>query len=140
MQVQKDLAKLGFEPGPVDGQMGRQTKRAVKAFQQAHGLVVDGIPGPMTKNALADQIETLADRKSANDATAAGTGGAGAIGVGALIAFKDDAVSIIDASGEIMERSGFPTELASGVAFLIGVGLFGYFVVWPKIRKNRRAV
>ncbi len=36
----------------VDGSYGRETKRAVIAFQQAHGLHPDGIAGPHTWAAL----------------------------------------------------------------------------------------
>ena len=41
-QVQADLARLGYEPGPVDGSAGRRTTEAVKRFQSASGLEVDG--------------------------------------------------------------------------------------------------
>lgn len=37
----------------VDGNYGRRTKAAVVAFQKAHGLLVDGIPGIATRAALA---------------------------------------------------------------------------------------
>ena len=37
---------------PADGVFGRQTRRAVRAYQAAHGLEVDGIVGPITRGAL----------------------------------------------------------------------------------------
>ena len=37
---------------PADGIFGPQTRRAVRAFQARHGLVVDGIVGPQTRAAL----------------------------------------------------------------------------------------
>ncbi|MBM4084948.1 MAG: hypothetical protein FJ272_09185 [Planctomycetes bacterium] len=46
--VQKALAKAGYDPGPVDGKMGKKTKSALIAFQKAHGLQPDGIAGPRT--------------------------------------------------------------------------------------------
>lgn len=50
--IQKALKAKGFDPGPVDGIWGRKTIAAVKAFQHAEGLEVDGIYGPMTSSRL----------------------------------------------------------------------------------------
>lgn len=50
--IQQQLAARGFPPGPIDGVWGRQTVAAVRAFQQAKGLEVDGIVGPQTLGAL----------------------------------------------------------------------------------------
>jgi len=36
----------------ADGVFGRQTRRAVRAFQSSHGLEVDGVIGPLTAGAL----------------------------------------------------------------------------------------
>jgi len=51
--LQSTLNSLGFDPGPVDGIFGRLTSTAVEAFQSARGLIVDGMVGPATKEALA---------------------------------------------------------------------------------------
>lgn len=37
-QLQAALAREGFDPGPVDGALGRQTQEALLAYQQARGL------------------------------------------------------------------------------------------------------
>jgi uncharacterized protein (TIGR02594 family) len=50
--IQRALKKSGFDPGKADGVWGRRTIAAVKAFQEAHGLEVDGILGPETARAL----------------------------------------------------------------------------------------
>jgi len=50
--VQKALAAAGFNPGPIDGKMGTQTRNAVIAFQKSRGLKADGIVGPLTSAAL----------------------------------------------------------------------------------------
>ena len=41
--VQRALDKAGFNPGPIDGVMGRQTMTAVKRFQESRGLAVGGV-------------------------------------------------------------------------------------------------
>ncbi len=50
--LQKALQDLGFEISKVDGIFGTSTFKAVKAFQQAVGLTVDGKAGPLTLKKL----------------------------------------------------------------------------------------
>lgn len=57
LRVQARLHKLGFNPGPIDGLRGRLTITAVRRFQQASGLVADGIVGPKTLAALFEAAE-----------------------------------------------------------------------------------
>lgn len=52
LDLQRRLAALGFDPGPLDGVHGRRTLAALKAFQAKSGLVADGIAGPLTLRAL----------------------------------------------------------------------------------------
>ena len=49
-EMQGVLERLGYDLGScgVDGDFGRMTEKAVKAFQKDHGLTVDGICGPKT--------------------------------------------------------------------------------------------
>lgn len=53
--VQQQLASRGFNPGAIDGVMGQRTDSAIRAFQKANGLKVDGIVGPKTLAALSGQ-------------------------------------------------------------------------------------
>ncbi|MFO7274801.1 MAG: N-acetylmuramoyl-L-alanine amidase [Bacillota bacterium] len=46
--LQQQLKALGFDPGPIDGIFGPKTEAAVKAFQRAAGIAVDGVVGPVT--------------------------------------------------------------------------------------------
>ncbi|MBI3323282.1 MAG: peptidoglycan-binding protein [Candidatus Omnitrophica bacterium] len=56
-QTQLALASAGFYQGPVDGKAGPKTLRAIREFQQAQGLKVDGIVGSSTRQALAKYLE-----------------------------------------------------------------------------------
>ncbi len=50
--VQQKLSDLGYYTYKVDGIWGSRTKNAVKNFQRAKGLTVDGIVGSKTEKAL----------------------------------------------------------------------------------------
>lgn len=58
LEVQTQLLRLGFDPGPMDGIWGRRTIAALRAFQGSKGLQVDGILGPKSLKAL---FEGMAD-------------------------------------------------------------------------------
>ena len=51
-EIQTALMARGFDPGVIDGVWGRRTAAAVRAFQGSRGLVVDGVVGPKTREAL----------------------------------------------------------------------------------------
>ncbi|HBC91378.1 MAG TPA: hypothetical protein DCZ10_00340 [Pelotomaculum sp.] len=50
--MQKSLAGLGYEPGPIDGIFGPKTKRALTGFQKSQGLPADGVVNFQTIMAL----------------------------------------------------------------------------------------
>jgi peptidoglycan hydrolase-like protein with peptidoglycan-binding domain len=41
-EAQRLLTGLGYAPGPADGVMRTETRRALRAFQRAHGLADHG--------------------------------------------------------------------------------------------------
>ncbi len=56
-KVQLALYTAGFDPGKIDGKMGPQTIQAVKDFQEASGIKVDGIVGKETWDKLQGYLE-----------------------------------------------------------------------------------
>ena len=44
----KHCSNTAFNPGPIDGVMGKRTRQATREFQAAKGLLVDGIAGSAT--------------------------------------------------------------------------------------------
>lgn len=54
--VQDALTKLGYDPGKVDGKDGPNTEKAVREFQAAASIKIDGIVGPDTRQALVDEL------------------------------------------------------------------------------------
>lgn len=53
--LQNRLTALGVYDGPITGYFGGLTEDAVIRFQQAKGLLADGVVGPKTKTALASK-------------------------------------------------------------------------------------
>jgi peptidoglycan hydrolase-like protein with peptidoglycan-binding domain len=51
-QAQERLKEAGFNPGPTDGQLGAQTKEAIKEYQKAQGLPQTGQLDEPTRDLL----------------------------------------------------------------------------------------
>jgi peptidoglycan hydrolase-like protein with peptidoglycan-binding domain len=66
VSLQNLLKELGLYGGNPDGKFGKMTAAAVRAFQRAHGLAVDGWAGPKTimrmKAALASHPNATSDK------------------------------------------------------------------------------
>jgi peptidoglycan hydrolase-like protein with peptidoglycan-binding domain len=55
-QIQTALENAGYNPGPIDGHMGKQTKEAIKAFQKANNLKETGKVDKETWNLLKESL------------------------------------------------------------------------------------
>lgn len=73
--IQEELIAAGYDLGPAgaDGKYGPKTLLAVRQFQMANGLQVDGLVGPQTLAALARSRDARRDRAS-TDPTASPQG------------------------------------------------------------------
>ncbi len=56
-QIQAALKNAGYYQGPIDGKLGKKTRKAVKAFQKANNLTVDGKVGKLTWAALKENVQ-----------------------------------------------------------------------------------
>jgi peptidoglycan hydrolase-like protein with peptidoglycan-binding domain len=54
--LQLALKDQGFDPGDVDGILGKRTTAAIRAFQRVHGIRVDGVAGQQTLQAMQNTI------------------------------------------------------------------------------------
>ncbi|GAB3437655.1 L,D-transpeptidase family protein [Streptomonospora sediminis] len=63
-EVEQDLQELGYWLGPVDGEYDVRTSQAVFALQKAAGIARDGVVGPDTRAALAEEPRPEASSSS----------------------------------------------------------------------------
>jgi peptidoglycan hydrolase-like protein with peptidoglycan-binding domain len=65
LAVQRHLARIGLDPGPLDGRMGARTTEAIQVYQGARDLPVDGRPS----RALLDSLAREPNRAAGPDRT-----------------------------------------------------------------------
>lgn len=142
--LQRNLNTLGYGPLKVDDRFGEDTERAVVAFQNDHGLLVDGIAGGRTNTAIGKAIKDR-ETKPKLDAAAAVVDDAAGKGVsktevittvtgigGVATVVKETADSVRDGATSLMSLG--PWIL---LAFVIAAGA-GY-VIWDRRRKRLAA-
>ena len=61
--VQRELKKLGYNPGPVDGYWGKRTRNAIKDFQTTKGIPITGNIDPQTLLKLKIEVGTHVTRQ-----------------------------------------------------------------------------
>ncbi|MCX8227135.1 MAG: peptidoglycan-binding protein, partial [Sulfitobacter sp.] len=57
-EIQNMLAQLGYDPGPLDGAMGRKTATAIRSFEADRGLSPTGRPSRQIQSALTEQVQS----------------------------------------------------------------------------------
>ena len=60
-RIQTALKRRGYDPGPVDGLMGRRTSNAIRAFQADHGFAVTGMVSRTLYELLVPEAAGAAD-------------------------------------------------------------------------------
>ncbi len=122
--LQRNLDTLGYSVGAVDGVFGRNTRRAVIAFQDEYGLPATGVVDASTANAIDEALDdprrlqnverreaTEEDLRRSGAADVAKTGQAGNAGAAAGGA---GAVAAANETGAIEEAVDAVRETVSG--------------------------
>ena len=122
---QKDLKRLGFYTGAIDGLPGRQTIAAVKAFQKANGLVADGKYGKMTDEAVDRAIAAL-DRSGGDTAVKTGTGVTGTGAVVDIIKEQTDQLQSVSQYSHLITYAV--------IAFVVAGVALTMFGLWKKYK------
>lgn len=128
MEQQRKLKELGFYKGKVDGLDGPKSREAVREFQRAHGLKVDGRLGPITDREI-DRAYARRQGKIADKVTGTGVGTTTCGGAGEAV--KEAIDNLQPAAYDL-------TWLNYVILFLIivGLGLTAYGL-YRKFTSNR---
>lgn len=63
-EIQRRLKNWGYYTGSIDGILGPQSIKAIKAFQKKYGLVQDGIVGPKTAAKMGINLNSTSSSSS----------------------------------------------------------------------------
>lgn len=115
-RIQQKLKSWGYYTGSIDGIYGTQTQSAVRKFQSANGLTVDGIAGPQTLSYLGISSSSSGNGQySSNDvyllakviaAEARGEPYTGQVAVGAVILNRVSHSSFPDSIAGVVYQPG----------------------------------
>ncbi|MCQ2454562.1 MAG: spore cortex-lytic enzyme [Clostridia bacterium] len=115
-KIQTVLKQKGYYKGNIDGIFGTKTKSAVKSFQKANGLTVDGIAGKKTLAKLGIKSSSGNSSSSSDytllarliSAEARGESYLGQVAVGAVVLNRVEHPSFPDTvSGVIYQKGAF---------------------------------
>lgn len=123
-QIQTRLRDWGYYSGSIDGIYGSRTETAVKKFQKANGLTVDGRAGPKTLEAIGLPTgQAQASSKSSGDldllarlisAEARGEPYTGQVAVGAVVLNRVEHPSFPNSISGVIYQSGAFSCLTDG--------------------------
>jgi hypothetical protein len=142
---QGQIAALGYNM-PINGRpKARLTKEAVIAFQKDHGLVADGIVGPMTMEAIEDALHAKRQARSSQMKAVVSSTGTG-VAISEVTGQTDIVKSVLDKAEEIEGVASTLTRILSyadaiPLPWLLAGGLIaaGGYLAWSYFQKSQAA-
>ncbi len=120
-QIQKKLASEGYYKASIDGIYGSRTAAAVRSYQRARGLKVDGICGPETLGALGISVKPASSTENNVNllarlisAEARGEPYVGQVAVGAVVLNRVEHPSFPNTISGVIYQAGAFTCVTDG--------------------------
>ncbi len=120
-KIQQRLREGGYYTYTIDGIYGSRTAAAVKKFQKARGLAVDGVCGPATLSALGISVSSPSADKNTRallarliSAEARGEPYVGQVAVGAVVLNRVEHPSFPNTIAGVVYQSGAFSCIADG--------------------------
>ncbi|SNZ20960.1 N-acetylmuramidase domain-containing protein [Cohaesibacter gelatinilyticus] len=140
---QGQIAALGYDM-PVNGRpKARITKDTVMTFQRDHGLVVDGIVGPMTLEAIEDALQAKHLARSSQMKAVVSSTGTG-IAISEVTGQTDIVKNVLDKAEEIEGVASTLSRILSyadavPLPWLLAAALIaaGGYLTWSYFQKSR---
>ena len=98
LRIQTALSTLGYNVGKIDGSFGAYTENALRKFQKAHGLSVDGIAGSKTRQLLYELAEGTTAAPAPSSSASASSASSSAPSSSASSASSVSTVTVSDGS------------------------------------------
>ena len=142
-ELQALLVRAGYQV-KEDGDFGPSTKKALRAFQQAKGLTVNGVYGPETEKLLGEHRQSADDKPGHQKPTEIKEviEGGGAIGGGVIV--ETIQTKVDEATGALQAIDGFQPWLGYGLGLLslvaLGCAIYGGYHAFMGWWRSRRTV
>lgn len=118
-EIQSGLTRLGYTPGNVDGRAGGNTRRAIKAFQQVHGIKAEGNPSRQVLAAINADLALPESKRPAPKKTLIASDGRsvynGYLTKNNLKLLEDYYFSNKDTLEKMSGKYGVPAEVVAGI-------------------------
>lgn len=140
-KLQQALNELGASPSlEIDGRFGPATERAVREFQRANGLVVDGVAGPVTWATIEMRLNTTKVQENTEapkpPSTTPEKSGSTLVGLGLI---GDQIINKVSEVKDLVGDNEY-LQLALGVAVVVGVGLIVFGLVRKHLHRTQPVV